>query len=100
MYPHRHTQYNLRIIWLFRSVGSVITEQDDMIICCDTHVYFYFYLLQNLHGGIQILPSSSTSSSIRPSDDAMREKEPQRIKQFQGYLSQFMQWHDVKPCRV
>ena len=63
MYPHRHTQYNLRIILLFRSVGSVITEQDDMIICYDTHVYFY--LLQNLHGGIQILPSSSTSSGVK-----------------------------------
>ena len=100
MYQHRHTQYDLRIIWLFRSVQSVITEQDDMIICCDTHVYFYFYLLQNLHGSIQILPSSSTSSSVRPSDDAKRETEPQRIKRFQGYLLQFTQWHNVKPCGV
>ena len=80
--------------------GSVITQQDDMIICCDTRVYFYFYLFQNFHGGIQILPSSSTSASKRPSDDAKRETEPQRIKRFQGYLLQFMQWHDVKPYRV
>ena len=37
---------------------------------------------------------------LRPSDDAKRETEPQRIKRFQGYLLQFMQWHDIKPCRV
>ena len=63
-----------------------------MIMSCYTHVYFYFNLLQNLHGGIQILPTSSTTASVRPSDDAERETEAARIKQFQGYLLQFTQW--------
>ena len=46
MYPHRHTQYNLRIILLFRSVGSVITEQDDMIICCDTCLFLFLFIAE------------------------------------------------------
>ena len=76
----RHTQYNLMIICLFQSVGNVITEPDDMIMSCYTHVYFYFNLLQNLHGRIHILPSSSTTASVRPSDDGKWETEPARIK--------------------
>ena len=80
MYGHRHTQYNLMIICLLLSVGNVITEPDDMIMSCYTHVYFYFNLLQNMHGSIQILPSSSTTASVRPSDDPKRETEAARIK--------------------
>ena len=68
------------IICFFQSVGNVITEPDDMIMSCYMHVYFYFNLLRNLHGGIQILPSSSTTTSVRPSDDAKWETEPARIK--------------------
>ena len=68
------------IICLFQSVGNVVTEPDDMIMSCYPHVYFYFNLLQNLHGGIQILASSSTTASLRPSDDAKREIEAARIK--------------------